>query len=134
MTLQGAWKKIAETYEEKRDQKLLAEKPVFEEMLITCREMESGMGEQRAYERFGERCGPAGYRRFGNMLAQNLKKGSRGLVALLEQEAGNAFEERKSAAKRYGEEAGTKLLIPMVMMLGIVMVILLVPAIFTFQI
>ena len=134
MTLQGAWKKIAETYEEKRDQKLLAEKPVFEEMLITCREMESGMWEQRAYERFGERCGPAGYRRFGNMLAQNLKKGSRGLVALLEQEAGNAFEERKSAAKRYGEEAGTKLLIPMVMMLGIVMVILLVPAIFTFQI
>ena len=53
---------------------------------------------------------------------------------LLEQEAQNAFEERKHAAKRYGEEAGTKLLFPMMLMLGIVMVILLVPAVLAFQI
>lgn len=134
MTLQGAWRRIASAYEEKRAQGCLEEKPVFEEMLITCREMESGMGEQRAYERFGDRCGLAGYRRFGNILAQNLKKGSRGLVTLLEQEAAAAYEERKNTARKYGEEAGTKLLIPMVMMLGIVMFILLVPAVFTFQI
>lgn len=36
--------------------------------------------------------------------------------------------------KRYGEEAGTKLLFPMMLMLGIVMVILLVPAVLAFQI
>lgn len=36
--------------------------------------------------------------------------------------------------KRYGEEAGTKLLFPMMLMLGIVMVILLVPAMLAFQI
>ncbi len=35
--------------------------------------------------------------------------------------------------KRYGEEAGTKLLFPMMLMLGIVMVILL-PAVLAFQI
>ena len=40
----------------------------------------------------------------------------------------------KHAAKRYGEEAGTKLLFPMMLMLGIVMVILLVPAVLAFQI
>ena len=45
-----------------------------------------------------------------------------------------AFEERKRAAKKYGEEAGTKLLFPMMIMLAIVMMILIVPAMSAFQI
>lgn len=67
------------------------------------------------------------------MLAQNLKMGSYGLVALLEQEAERAFEVRKASAKRYGEEAGTKLLFPMMLMLGLVIVVLMVPAVMAFQ-
>lgn len=133
MTLQGAWRKIAFSYEEKRKNHTSVKMPAYEEMLIACREIESGMGEQRAYERFGERCQLAVYRKFSNILTQNLKKGSQGVVVLLEQEADNAFEERKNAAKRYGEEAGTKLLFPMIIMLGIVIVILMVPAISAFQ-
>lgn len=134
MTLQGAFRKIAFSYEKKRKAHRVREMPVYEEMLIACREMESGVGEQRAYEHFGERCERAMYRKFANILTQNLKKGSQGVVSLLEQEAENAFEERKSAAKRYGEEAGTKLLFPMMIMLGIVMLILIIPAVFAFQI
>lgn len=134
MTLQGAFRKVATSYEDKHRQGITPEMPAYEEMLVTCREMESGVGEGAAYERFGEHCGLSCYRKFGNTLAQNLKKGSRGIVVLLEQEAENAFEERKAAAKRYGEEAGTKLLLPMIIMLGIVMLILIIPAVFTFQI
>lgn len=134
MTLRGAFRRIAITYEEKKKQKKCPQMPAYEEMLITCHELESGMGEGRAYERFGERCMRSDYRKLGNILAQNLRKGSQGVIALLEQEAENAFEERKSTAKRYGEEAGTKLLVPMILMLGIVMAILMVPAIMTFQI
>ena len=52
---------------------------------------------------------------------------------MLEAEAENSFEERKRTAKRYGEEASTKLLGPMLLMLGIVIVILAVPAAVTFQ-
>ena len=107
--------------------------PVYDEMILTYREIESGMGEARAYERFGERCGLRQYRKFSNLLAQNLKKGTRGLSALLEEEAENAFEERKSQARKYGEEAGTKLLLPMMLMFGIVVVIIIVPAIISFQ-
>lgn len=134
MTLQGAFRKIAFSYEKKRKAHRVREMPAYEEMLIACREMESGVGELRAYEHFGERCEGAMYRKFANILTQNLKKGSQGVVSLLEQEAENAFEERKSAAKRYGEEAGTKLLFPMMLMLGIVMLILIIPAVFAFQI
>jgi len=59
---------------------------------------------------------------------QNLQKGAKGALQLLEQEAMTAFAERKEAAKRKGEEAGTKLLLPMFGLLGIVLVIVMVPA------
>ena len=51
-----------------------------------------------------------------------------GLTRLLEQEAEDAFEERKSMARKLGEEAGTKMLFPMILMLGAVMLILAFPA------
>lgn len=134
MTLQGALRKIALTYEEKREKQMVEKMPAYEELLTVCHEIENGMGEGIAYERLGNRCENADYRKLGNMLSQNLRKGSGSIVTLLEQEAGRALEERKETAKRYGEEAGTKLLLPMMLMLGLVMVVLMVPAVLAFQI
>lgn len=128
MTLFGAWKKISEEYEVKRKNNTIPVRISCEEMIYTCHEIEGGIGESRAYERFGERCGGKRYRKLGNTLSQNLRKGNQGLVDLLETEVGEAFEERKSVAKRYGEEAGTKLLFPMILMLAMIMLLLLVPA------
>lgn len=133
MTLFGAWKKIALEYQTKRQNNVVLERISCEEMLYTCHEVEGGIGEGRAYERFGERCGVPCYRKLGNTLSQNLQKGNQGLLDLLEAEVEEAFEERKNAAKKYGEEAGTKLLIPMMIMLGMVMALLLVPALSSFQ-
>lgn len=45
---------------------------------------------------------------------------------------GNGMEERKSLARKLGEEAGTKLLLPMMLMLILVVVILMVPAVLAF--
>jgi hypothetical protein len=134
MTIGGAWRRIAAAYETKRKNRTVLEMPLYEEMLITCREMEGGVSEERAYQRFGERCKNRQFRKFGNLLAQNLRKGTKGLTTLLESEVEDSLEERKNIARRFGEEAGTKLLVPMMLMLGIVIVILLVPAIMTFQI
>lgn len=133
MTLQGAWKKIALLYEKRRKNSTFPKKTVYEEMLVACHEMESGMGEERVYVRFGERCKEAGYRKLANILSQNLRKGTKDIVKLLEQEAEQSFEKRKQEAKRYGEEAGTKLLFPMMLMLGMIMVILIIPAIISFK-
>ena len=71
-------------------------------------ELQSGASESECYEHFGDRCGLATYRKFGVLLSQNLKKGTRGLADLLKQESVNAFEERKSVAKMRGEEAARK--------------------------
>lgn len=133
MTVKKAWSRLAFSYEAKRKRKEVRQMPAYEEMLTACRELESGRGEEAVYERFGERCRQSDYRKLGNLLARNLRKGNRGLTEILTKEAENSFEERKQMAKRYGEEAATKLLFPMLVMLGVILVILVVPAILTFQ-
>ncbi len=132
MTVKNAWYRIAEDYESKKEQ--TGKKEAYEEMLITVKEMKSGAGERECYEKFGERCGLSVYRKFGAMLSQNLKKGTKGLTVLLNQEAISAFEERKNMAKILGEEAGTKMMLPMFLMLAVVLVIIIVPAFITVQI
>ena len=133
MTLNGAWEKIALNYQRKRKLGLQEEKAVYEEMLYSYREIKDGIGELKVYERFGERCGTRQYRKLTALIIQNLRKGSAGLTALLEKEVAEAFELRKNNAKKAGEQAGTKLLLPMVLMLCVVMVIILVPAVLSFQ-
>lgn len=133
MTLQGAWKKIVSGYLEIQKKTGAEKKLVYEEMLITQREIDGGKGEIISYKAFGERCGIAKYRKFSNYLIQNRKKGSQGLCQLLEKEAEDAFIQRKNMAQQCSEEAGTKLLFPMLLMLGIVIFVIMIPAILSFQ-
>lgn len=105
---------------------------MYEEVTAACYEMQSGISEAQAYERFGKRCQLSEYIRLGTVLSQNLKKGSSGLVQLLTMEADASLTERKNHARKIGEQAGTKLLLPMIVMLGIVLVILMVPAFLSF--
>lgn len=125
MTVKAVWTKIVQGYEEKgQDEKRYA----YEEMRITGNEMQSGVAEAEAYERFGKRCKIAIYIKFGALLSQNLRKGGKGLCELLKIESIQAFENRKSLARRTGEEAATKLLVPMFGMLAVVMIIVMIPA------
>ena len=105
---------------------------VYEEVTYTCMEMQSGIAEAQAYERFGKRCQLPEYIRLGTVLSQNLKKGSKGLTAMLETEAEASLTDRRNQAKKIGEQAGTKLLLPMILMLGVVLAILMVPAFLSF--
>ena len=132
LPVRNAWSKIVQSYEE--EEKRNGRREIYEEMAYTMHEISSGASESECYERFGERCGLTKYRKFGTLLSQNLKKGSRGISELLKQEAFQTFEERKDFAKKLGEEAGTKMLAPMFLMLGVVLVIIVVPAFFSVQI
>lgn len=126
MTVRSTWEKIVMSYQKRKGE--TGARPAYEEMEKTCYEMQGGVSEREGYENFGKRCQIQEYMRLGLLLSQNLKKGTRGLSELLSLEAVHAFEERKARAKRKGEEAGTKLLMPMIMMLGIVLIIVIVPA------
>lgn len=132
MTVRKAWFKIARDYEGQKEKK--GERAAYEEMVYAMHEIQGGISEGECYERFGGRCGLTSYRKFGAMLSQNLRKGTKGLTDLLKKETVDAFEDRKNQARKLGEEAGTKLLGPMFMMLAVVLVIIVVPAFFTIQI
>lgn len=132
MTAKNVWKKIAEDYQY-RKQDSQKERPAYEEILYSWKEMQSGVPEMECYVRFARRCDLIPYMRLGVLLSQNLKKGSRGIADMLHMEAIQAMEDRKGRARRLGEEAGTKLLIPMLMMLVIVLAIVIVPAFLSIQ-
>lgn len=127
MTIRMVWKKLAETYERKK-QTEQRQSELYEEICHVWRSIEEGGGEVKAYEGFAERCGLPCCKRFSMLLIQHLEKGTKGLEKELEQEAAQAMEERKNMAKRQGEEAGTKLVFPMLLMLGVVVAVMLIPA------
>ncbi len=132
MTLKAVWLKIIQTYEEQKKHTGIRE--VYEEMCIAGREMQGGITEKEAYERFGQRIGLIPYMKFSALLSQNLKKGNKGLTEILSMESMQAFEERKSIAKKAGEEASTKLMFPMFGMLAVVLFMVIVPAFLSIQI
>ena len=133
MTIKGAWNKIAKDYSHRKNT-TKERNCLYEEMLFSCYEMQCGVSESNAYERFGKRCGLQCYTKLVGLLTQSMKKGNATLISDLQREAENAQEIRRSIARRKGEEAGTKLLVPMVMILAIVMVLVMVPAFFSFSI
>ena len=116
------------TYNENKNEKRIA----YEELVTACHEMESGISEMEAYRRFGERCGHVKYKTFATLLIQNLQKGSRHMGEMLEKESVEAWDDRKRKAKVQGEAATTKLLFPMILMLGVVMAIVMLPACLSF--
>lgn len=127
MTIANAWNRVVEDYckkKEKTGQKRFA----YEEMLITLHELESGISQRDALEHFGKRCRAPCYIKLATVLSQNMRKGSTNVFDLLREEAALAFEDRKKLAKKKGEQAGTKLLFPMMILLAMVMILLIVPA------
>jgi tight adherence protein C len=134
MTIKQAWIKIAEDYKSLDSQRRGIKRYAYEEMLTTVRELKLGMPENISYEQYGSRTGLIPFIKFSSLITQNLKKGTKGFTELLMQEAREAFEDRKEIAKRLGEEAGTKLLIPMMIMLIIVFLIIMIPSFLSFRI
>lgn len=126
LNVKGAWQRIVKEYEnrDKNEKKHF----VYEEMLMSVREMENGMSEAKAYELFGKRTGLLPYMKFCTLIVQNLKKGSADLVKLLDYEVVDAFHERRENAKALGEEAATKLILPMMLMLSIVFALIMYAA------
>lgn len=127
MTIRGVFWKIAGEYQQAREAGV-KENPVLEEILYTCRELQAGITEGTAYEHFGKRTGTQEYVRLCTLLQQNLKKGSSTLLCRLREEADKAALEKLQSSRRRGEEAATKLLVPMVMMLLVVMIMIMIPA------
>ncbi len=128
MSIRTAWDKIAEDYKRAVKEGRSEMHYVYEEMYITGSQLKSGISEAKAFAEFGTRCGLQQYMKLSGLLEQNRKNGSKNLRETLRLEMADAFEQRKHQARRMGEKAGTKLLVPLFLLLGVVMVMIMVPA------
>ena len=97
-------------------------------MQITLNQVETGTPEVQAYAEFGKRCGLQCYIKFAALLESTVSTGGKNMRKLMEDEMEAAFQKRTDFAKRKGEEASTRLLLPMFCMLGVVMVMVVSPA------
>lgn len=131
LTIRNAWERIVSDYEEALKEGRKKKRAAYEEMCQTCHQLQSGMTESEAYREFGRRCRLQPYLKLSGLLEQNRKTGTKNMKTLLQAEMADALEQRKNLARRLGEEAGTKLLMPLFLMLGIVMVMIMVPAMMT---
>jgi len=129
MSVRKAWEKMVLSVRQRAGPMA----PVYEEMEITLNQMKTGKSETGAIEEFGKRTRLPCYRKMSGLLVNYIQKGSRDITNQLNNEVVLAFEERKALAKIAGELAGTKLLVPMLMQLGVALVIIIVPAILSFS-
>ena len=132
MTLKSAFIRLSENY--KRKKQLTNKKHyLYEELIVTTYEFQAGLSEEEVYRNLANRIGLSSYKRIIELLIQNVKKGTKNLIEMLIREQESSLEMRKEQAKRLGEEAGTKLLMPMILLLGVVLLLVLYPAMCQFQ-
>ncbi len=126
LTVRNAFMRITKEYEKNRRNG--KKHYLYEELKISCSQLENGMAEEQVYFDFGQRCGEMRFRRLSSLLGVQLTKGNDQLLKNLAKEADNAIEDQRNQARKVGEEAGTKLLFPMMLMLLLVMFLILLPA------
>lgn len=131
LTVRNSWERMVMDYEASLEEKKKKPRAAYEEMRHTYYQMQSGMAEGEAYQEFGRRCRLQPYLKLSGLLEQNRKSGTKNMRGILQAEMADALEQRKNLARRLGEEAGTRLLLPLFLMLGIVMVMIMVPAMMT---
>lgn len=116
MTISRAWEKIIN--ENKKEHIL------YEEMRYALMEIQAGKPEAIAYEEFARRCRVKEVTKFVSVIVMNLKRGGAEVTPVLKAQGDECWEMRKNAARQLGEEASTKILLPMMLMfLGIVLIV-----------
>lgn len=127
MTVKSAWENVTKNYEKEKERTGKTHWG-YEEMLMTLREMNYGIAEIKAYENFGKRCGGQNYIRLSSLLIQQVKRGAKGMNQLLMQEVLESEIIWRENSRKRAEEAGTKLLLPMILLMTVVFAVLMIPA------
>jgi len=107
-----------------------ADHPLFTELGAVLNEIDSGKSETQAFEGLARRCGLQEVTLFASAIIQNLRKGNEELIPVLRLMATSSWETRKNIARKLGEEASTKLLLPMTMVFLAILIMLITPAVF----
>ncbi|MGP1589347.1 MAG: hypothetical protein ACTTHL_05525 [Oribacterium sp.] len=133
LTIRNAFSEISSHYDVLRESTGGEDRWLYRELREIPRKLRENIPESEVYRAFGESIGLRPYTKLVSLIEQSRKNGSGELRSLLSLEMADAFELRKTEARRRGEEAGTKLLLPLLLQLLIVMLVIVVPAVTVFR-
>lgn len=122
LTVSGAIQKIV------KDNKKA--NPLYHELQITINDINYGRSEVQSYEELSKRCRLPEVTAFVAALIQNLRKGDDELIPILKLQSSTCWENRKNNARKLGEEASTKLLVPMMLIFVAILIMVMAPAVF----
>ena len=105
----------------------------FEKILVMDRQMKAGVSQTRACRNWGDQFRGTGYQKLALILIQSFTRGTREARTMMDKEEAEAFRSSVDRARKEGEEASTRLLFPMIIMLGEVTLLVMLPAILQFN-
>lgn len=108
-----------------------AKRPLYKELNNLISETKAGVPITHAFEDFANKCRTPEITRFVSTVLQNLNRGSADLVYVLRILAQESWERRKDIAKKQGEEASAKLVLPMMLIFVAIIIIVMAPAVLT---
>lgn len=128
----SAVRRIGRSYQKQKDRDG-QKKYAFERILLMEQQMNNGVSQREACYNWGMQFKTSSYQKLSLILIQSFTKGARDAAMLMETEEREAFSKRIDKAKKEGEEASTRLLFPMILLLGEVMLLVMYPALIRFQ-
>lgn len=108
MILRDAWEQVA--YSDDKEINL--------QMQLVCDDIKNGVSEKDAYYFFASRCACNEIKKFVSFLVQAMDKGSRDLSNVLVAQSQELWQVRRESALKKGELASNKLLIPILLIFG----------------
>ena len=105
-----------------------ANHPLYAELKRMVLEWEGGHSFQQAFEQFNKRCGVQEVSIFTTTVLLNFRRGGSDFVLALRDLSRVLWDKRKAIARTRGEQASSKLVLPMVVIFMIVIVLLGAPA------
>lgn len=103
--------------------------PLFAELKRAMVQLQNNKSLPQVLEQFNRNCGVQEVSIFVNTVLMNYRRGGAELTASLRLLSNQLWQERKTVAKTLGEEASSKLVFPMVLIFGVMIVIIGAPAV-----
>ena len=128
----AAWQRLAGDYQKQKAVDKI-ERPLYEEVKRSSGLLQSGMTLKEALDDFALRVPVKEIRRFTTLMIQNQKRGDQFLLVRLNELSNEVTQARKKQIQEQSEQADTKLLLPMTIMLIVVILIVMTPALMTMQ-
>ncbi len=133
LSLTKAWERIVQDYRLQKEKYRICE-PLYEEMDQVGQQLHNGYSMEEAIQLLSERTQIQEIRRFCSMLQMGWRRGDSHILTHLGELYEQVWERHKQSVKKLSEQADTKLLFPLMLMLGVVMIIVLAPAMMTMHI